>query len=151
MTKYASTKTYGANLGLSCAFRQHRADSHCNKLHGYALEFKFVFGADKLDYRNWVVDFGGLKALKQALQDWFDHKTIVAQDDPLLPEIMELGKKGLLEWVLMKNVGCEAFAEFAYGLAVEAITPMNKDKRIKVLSCEVREHGANSAIYKPFA
>ncbi|SVB70610.1 uncharacterized protein METZ01_LOCUS223464, partial [marine metagenome] len=28
---YQSTKTYGNEVGLSCCFRQWRADSHCNK------------------------------------------------------------------------------------------------------------------------
>lgn len=40
---YRSTKTYGHNAGLSCAFRQWKANSHCKYLHGYALSFKFVF------------------------------------------------------------------------------------------------------------
>ena len=36
---YRSTKTYGNERGLSCAFRQWRADSHCNLIHGYSLGF----------------------------------------------------------------------------------------------------------------
>ena len=38
---YQSTKTYGNDVGLSCTFRQWKADSHCNKLHGYSLGFRF--------------------------------------------------------------------------------------------------------------
>jgi len=80
---YLSTKTFGHELGLSAAFRQWKADSHCRFLHGYALAVKFTFAAEELDVRNWVVDFGGLKGLKQILEDTFDHKTLVASDDPL--------------------------------------------------------------------
>ena len=80
MAKYISTKTY-THLG-PVAYRQWRADSHCNLIHGYALSFHFEFETNDLDARNWVVDFGGLKPLKGNLEDWFDHTLLVAQDDP---------------------------------------------------------------------
>ena len=73
---YISTKTYGHDIGLSCAFRQWKAESHCKYLHGYSLSITFRFMANELDYRNWVVDFGGLKDLKATLEDYFDHKTL---------------------------------------------------------------------------
>ena len=49
---YKSTKTHGHAIGLSAAFRQWRADSHCKYLHGYALAVKFVFEAGELDARD---------------------------------------------------------------------------------------------------
>lgn len=60
MARFFSIKKYGHERGLSAAFRQWRADSHCKFLHGYSLEFEFEFGAHELDERNWVVDFGGI-------------------------------------------------------------------------------------------
>ncbi len=61
---YYSTKTWGHNMGLSAAFRQWRADSHCRLIHGYSLAITLKFAAGDLDARNWVVDFGSLKTLK---------------------------------------------------------------------------------------
>ena len=61
MAKYYSTKTYGHNIGLACVTDNQRRSSHC-LLHGYSLQFKFTFGCDKLDNKNWAVDFGGLKS-----------------------------------------------------------------------------------------
>ena len=142
---YQSTKTYDHNVGFSCAFRQWRADSHCRFLHGYALAFKFVFEADTLDYRNWVVDFGGLDTLKGALRYWFDHTTVVAADDPYLHTMQELNRDGIIQLRELPHVGCEAFAEYAYNLAIFHLTDL--EPRVRVVSCEVREHGANSAIY----
>ena len=84
MVKYFSSKKYGHERGLSAAFRQWKADSHCKYIHGYSLEFEFKFGANELDERNWVVDFGGLKELENWLRNHFDHKTLVASDDPEL-------------------------------------------------------------------
>ena len=83
MAKFYSTKTYGNDRGLSCAFRQWRSThSHCSLIHGYSLGFKLIFECDGLDERNWVYDFGGLKEFKAWLEKTFDHTLCVAEDDP---------------------------------------------------------------------
>lgn len=143
--KYVSSKTYGPETGLSCCFRQWRADSHCSKLHGYALSFKFTFGTNTLDSKGWVVDFGGLKGLRDSLVHLFDHTLVVANDDPELEEFIELRRSGLVDLRILENVGCEAFAELAFSLAANIVK--EKFPHATVISCEVREHGANSAIY----
>ena len=91
--KYISTKTY--RQIAPCAYRQWRADSHCNLVHGYAFSFHFEFETDDLDARNWVVDFGGLRPLKDKLEEWFDHTLLVAQDDPQREHLLKLGELGL--------------------------------------------------------
>lgn len=145
---FLSTKTYGHEVGISACFRQWTADSHCNQLHGYALSFKFTFEADALDHRNWVVDFGGLKALKKRLEDNFDHKTVVAKDDPHLDWFKDAEHRGILDLNIVEKIGCEAFAEMAYVLASEVLEEQGFAPRCKVVEVEVREHGANSAVYK---
>lgn len=147
MAKYQSTKTFGANLGLSAAFRQWRADSHCRFVHGYALEFKFVFETDELDVRNWVVDFGGLKGLKQILENTFDHKMIVAEDDPEIAWFLEGQRRGTVDIVVLPAGGCEKFAEYTYEVAEQWLKDAGFSPRCRLVSVEVREHGANSAIY----
>ncbi len=147
MTRFRSTKTYGHELGFSCAFRQHRAKSHCRLLHGYALSFHFEFEATELDDRNWVVDFGGLKGLKTILQDNFDHKTIVAHDDPEMKWFMEADRRGLLELVVLPAAGCEMFAKLAFEAAEQWLLAAGYGDRCNVVKVEVREHGANSAQY----
>jgi 6-pyruvoyltetrahydropterin/6-carboxytetrahydropterin synthase len=145
---YQSTKTYAANLGLSCAFRQWKAThSHCSNLHGYALEVKFVFAADQLNQLNWVMDFGDLGDLKFFLQDTFDHTTLVAADDPELAWFEEAQARGLLKLQIIPDVGCEKFAEYIYGFVEQWMHEKNHAPRCKLVSVEVREHGANSAIY----
>ncbi len=147
---YFSTKTYGHNIGLSAVFRQPHADhSHCHLLHGYSLQFKFTFGCNELDNKNWAVDFGGLKPLKAWLEDNFDHKTAIDKDDPFLDKFMELQKLDLAEIVVMDGVGAEKFAEHAWKFANELVKEMS-DGRCWCESVECAEHGANSAIYTPF-
>ena len=113
-----STKRYGHNIGLSAVFRQPHADhSHCRFLHGYSLAFKFTFGASELDHRNWVQDFGGLKPLKQWLEDTFDHKVVLDINDPNLSHLESLQMHGLAELTKLDGVGAEKFAEHAFNFA----------------------------------
>ncbi len=143
---YESTKTYGHNIGLSACFRQPNAHSHCKFLHGYSLQFKFTFGCNNLDERNWVVDFGGLKPLKAWLEDSFDHKIVLDQTDPHMDTFKDLEEKGLAELTVLDGVGVEKFAEHACMFADKLVKEMTNN-RCFVVSCECAEHGANSAIY----
>lgn len=144
---FYSTKTFPHSLGLSAAFRQHRADSHCRFVHGYALQVKVVFAAMDLDARNWVVDFGGLKNFKQVLVDNFDHKLVVAEDDPELPFFREMEKRGLAQLNVLPSVGCEMFAKFIFEAFQAMLAPYGFGPRVFVWSVEVSEHEGNSAIY----
>ena len=143
---FISTKTYGHSIGLSCAFRQWKAEhSHCKYLHGYALSVKFNFKGE-LDDKNWVYDFGNLKEVKKFLQDKFDHKTIIAKDDPALETFKKLNEDKLIQLVILPAVGCEKFAEYIYK-ELNPIIKEQSDNRVSIFSVEVREHDANSAIY----
>ena len=142
---YYSTKTYGHERGLSCCFRQWRADSHCNMMHGYALAFSFKFEAATLDHNNWVVDFGGLKWLKAWLENQFDHTTLVAQDDPEMETFRMLHDKKLIDMRVIPGVGCEKTAEYVFDHVASQIDSMYAG-RVKLISVEVREHPGNSAI-----
>ncbi len=145
---YLSTKKYGHETGLSVVFRQPNAShSHCSFLHGYALAFTFTFGCSSLDNKNWVADFGGLKPLKEWLQDNFDHKMVLDRKDPEIKHFYELENNGLCEIVIFDGVGVEKFAEHAFSYADDLIRDLT-DGRCWVESVECAEHGANSAIVK---
>ena len=173
MAKYYSTKTYGTDRGLSCCFRQWRAThSHCSTLHGYSIGIKLIFESETLDSRNWVMDFGGLKAFKEWSEWQFDHTLVVAQDDPhleMFKKMAELGLQdqgGVCDLRVVEGVGCEKFAELAYktmqdiletfqrgesytlpnGKTFEMRYPVGQDVRLR--SAEVFEHSANSATYE---
>lgn len=144
---YGSTKTYGHDLGLSCAFRQWRADSHCAKIHGYAIAVRLEFQANELDPRNWVMDFGGLKPVKQFLVDHFDHKLLIAEDDPELDWFTTADSIGIADVVVLPAVGCEAFAKFIHGWVDSWLKGTEHFPRVILQSVTVSEHGANSASY----
>jgi 6-pyruvoyltetrahydropterin/6-carboxytetrahydropterin synthase len=144
---YRSSKTYGHEVGLSCAFRQWRADSHCRFLHGYALSVHIEFEARELDVRHWVVDFGSLKSFKGELEGQFDHKLLVAEDDPALSVFMDLDAQGLAQVRIVDATGCEAFARLIYEYANVWLIDNGYGDRVGVRHVTVREHGANSATY----
>lgn len=146
---YRSSKTYGHEVGLTATFRQWRAQSHCRFLHGYALKIHLEFEADDdaLDERNWVVDFGSLKSFKGLLEDTFDHKTLVAEDDPELETFRALGRHGLMQIVEVPATGCEAFARLVYEAAEVWLKDAGYAPRVRMHSVTVSEHGANSATY----
>ena len=157
MPRYFSTKTYGNERGLSCCFRQHKAEhSHCSKLHGYSLGFRIVFEADELDDKNWVQDFGGLDDILDYLKENFDHTLAVAEDDPELDAINTFAAK-VANVKVVPAVGCEAFAHQVYEHVEDWLKhlPDNKYKnmmgdeypRVKLKSVECFEHAGNSATY----
>ncbi len=144
---FESGKTYTHAQGFSCAFRQWRADSHCKYLHGYALQITLTFRAMELDRRNWVVDFGSLKSLKQMLQDTFDHTLLVAEDDPKLEVFKQLDEwHGVARVVVVPACGCEKFAEMIFECTEIWLKDNGYAPRVKLIAVEVKEHGANSAI-----
>ena len=142
--RFYSGKTYSHATGHSCAFRQWRADSHCNLIHGYALQFEFTFGCDELDDRNWAVDFGGLKPLKEWLKFMFDHTYLLGSDDPEFETFQMLADKGLIDLRVVSAVGCERFAEQAFDEADKIVKELT-DGRCWVQTTTVREHEHNSA------
>lgn len=147
MPSFTVSKTYGAERGLSCVFRQWQAsDSHCRFLHGYALGVKLVFAADTLDSRGWVYDFGDAKWIWEFLQDTFDHKTCVSETDPDLPVFQDLADKGLIQLRILPYVGCERFAKYIADYVGPHLA-QRTDGRVWLVSVEVAEHPSNAALY----
>lgn len=173
MSKFLSTKCYGNDRGLSCCFRQWRSThSHCSLLHGYSIGIKLVFESETLDDRNWVMDFGGLKAFKEWSEYMFDHTLVIAQDDPHLEMFLNMASLGLQDQGgvcdirVVEAVGCEKFSELVYkemdailktfqrgeeyvlpnGKKFSARYPVGQGVRLQ--SAEVFEHAGNSAVYE---
>lgn len=145
---YHVTKHYPHSLGLSVAFRQPGANSHCRFLHGYALAFTFEFEARKLDKNNWVIDFGSLKPLKEWLTATFDHTVLIAKDDQnALEQIIPERHGGLADVRVVDCVGMEAFALLAYRKMRALLIDMGEHPRVRLAKVTVAEHEGNNASY----
>lgn len=142
---YQVTKTYGHERGLSCCFRQPKAQSHCHYLHGYSLAITLVVQSSHLNENNWVLDFGAFKHIEKFLHDTFDHKTVIAENDVAMQQFEKLNTLGVIDLVVLPAVGCEAFAKYIHDCASNLIYIV--DASVKLLSVTVAEHGSNSATY----
>lgn len=148
---WSSGKTYTYAHGLSCAFRQWRAQghSHCSLLHGYSLQVELEWKTQMLDDKNWVQDFGGLKEVRSWLESMFDHKTLVAFDDPQISIFRELHTAKIIDLnVVSPGVGCEHFAQMIYD-NVRVMSNMHRAEGHFILldKVTVREHAGNHASY----
>lgn len=145
--KYTSTKEYVD--AFPCAYRQWRADTHCHEIHGYSFSMRFFFGTNDLDARNWVADYGGLKDLKKILEEQFDHKLLVAEDDPDLDAFMMLQARKMANVVVLPKLGCESLADMLYkyvnGVYIPQFWGEHESKRLWNYKVEVRETQANMA------
>ena len=74
----------------------------------------------------------------------FDHKTLVASDDPALPEFKKLSDNDVIDMVIVDATGAEMFAKMAMDYSSKIIEEIYGD-RCWVESVTVREHGSNSA------
>lgn len=146
--KYTVTKEYVD--AFPCAYRQWRADTHCNKIHGYSFSFKLYFGSNELDARNWgQVEYGGLKPLKAKLEDWFDHTLLLSADDPMYDEIKKLGELGIAKITEVEHTGCESLADFVYkyvnGIFIEEAFGKEVASKVWCYKVSVRETVSNMA------
>ena len=145
--KFVSTKEFVD--AFPCAYRQWRADSHCNLIHGYSFSMRFWFGSNNLDFRNWVADYGGTKELKEILQDQFDHTLLVAQDDPELETFKLLQERKLAKLTILPKLGCEGLADMLYmyvnGVYIPDMWGPGEAERLWCYRVEVRETQANMA------
>lgn len=144
---FSATKVFSPDKGYSCVFRNFRAKSHCRHLHGYDLRFEFHFYAqdEDLTEEGWVIDFGGFAKVKEFLDLHFDHKLLVAADDPQLDVIGQLAGLDAANVVVLVNVSCEAFAQFVF-YSVRAIL-REAGAKCRLGAVTVHENGSNSARY----
>ena len=154
MGKFQSTKIFD---GFSTVFRQWQATTtHCQDLHGYAIEFKVTFEGE-LDHRNWVWDFGGMKRANTKIngmspKEWmdymFDHTVVIAKDDPTLPTFRALDDNKIIQLRVMEGpVGAEKFAEFIFN-KLDSFVRVETEGRVKIARVEFFENKKNTAIYE---
>jgi 6-pyruvoyltetrahydropterin/6-carboxytetrahydropterin synthase len=167
MGKYQSTKLFD---NYSVAIRQHKAQhSHCQLLHGYALEFKVWFESiepleeNQLDEMNWIMDYGGFKPLPKGgesveelkktgngLKDWmdymWDHTLLIEKDDPQLETFQYMQELGLCHLRVMDRIGAESAAKMVYDKFNDVMSRTGGG-RVKVVKVECWEAPKNSSIY----
>jgi len=148
---YLSTKKFGP---ISTGHRQPKAaetrnSARCMWAHGYGREIEFTFIAESLDDRGWVVDFGGLRGIKDWIEEQWDHRLLLTDTDPLLSEFQKLHDLGGVNINIMESAkgwgpGIEQSCKFLFDNINYKIQNLTSD-RCEIYSVQVWEHQNNSA------
>lgn len=122
------------------------APGECASVHGYDREVEFVFAGD-VDEMGWIVPFGELKPIKEFLEYYFDHVTVLPANDPRIGSIPEEMTQpgqilGTLR-ILPSGVSMEMSSLFIWE-HVNAYIYNITDGRCYVERVQVYEHDRNS-------
>jgi len=126
--------------GFPCTHRQWRDAGHCRWVHGYDRWVEIEWQGER-DERGWVVDFGGLDALKATLTNQFDHTFLVAPDDPVLATFTSLHEADVLSLRVMDPT-MEGMARWVYDEAVKWTTECAPAARVLEVTCWENEKNA---------
>ena len=143
---FSSSKRIGP---ISTGHRQWKDDGHCKFVHVYGRYVEFTFHCLERDEKGWVMDFGDLKDVKQWLEEQWDHRLLIAHDDPLVGLFEGLHKVGGVNLNVMPEgygPGIEESSRYLYDM----INPKIKTKtnnRVEITRVEVWEHENNHAEY----
>ena len=144
--KYKSSKRFGP---ITTGHRQWRDKGHCSYVHGYGRYVRLTFEATELDERGWVMDFGDLRDVKSWIESEWDHRTLIAADDPAIPELKTLEEVGGINLNILPEgylPGIEESCRYLY----DKLNPMIQRKtnnRVEITRVECWETEKNQAEY----
>lgn len=134
---------------ICVSHRNWNSGTHCSRIHGYARTVEITIQAQELDAAQWVVDLGDLKFIRELLVEAWDHRLLVASDDPLLDDFRELEKKGALSVNVMNidkgwGPGLEGSCQFIFDQVQPVLSEKTKG-RCRVSKVEIWEKSDNRA------
>ena len=144
--KYKSSKRFGP---ITTGHRQWRDKGHCSYVHGYGRYVRLTFEASELDERGWVMDFGDLRDVKSWIESEWDHRTLIAADDPVIPELKALEKVGGINLnILPKGYlpGIEESCRYLYD-RLNPVIQRKTNNRVEITRVEIWETEKNQAEY----
>jgi len=128
---------------ISCGHRVVGHEGKCRFLHGHNYRIHFSLAADALDEIGRVVDFSVIKSrLCMWLEDNFDHKFLIWEQDEMLNQLQAITAESLV--VVPFNPTAENIARYL----VEVIAPKQLEElQVKLIACKVEETAKCSASY----
>ena len=144
--KYKSSKRFGP---ITTGHRQWRDKGHCSYVHGYGRYVRLTFEATELDERGWVMDFGDLRGVKKWIVDEWDHRTLIAADDPVIPELKILEEVGGINLNILPEgylPGIEESCRYLYD-KLNPVIQRKTNNRVEITRVEIWETEKNQAEY----
>lgn len=129
---------------ISCGHRVFGHENKCAHLHGHNYRFHFTITADALDAVGRVLDFSIIKTLLcMWLEDNYDHKFLIWENDPMAEALKELDPDGVV--FVPYNPTAENIAKHMVEvIAVEAL----KGTGCRLIKCSIDETRKCSAAYE---
>lgn len=129
---------------ISCGHRVVGHEGKCRFLHGHNYRIHFEVEAEHLDEIGRVLDFSVIKEkLCMWLEDHYDHKFLIWENDPLLADLEKITAESLV--VVPFNPTAENIARHL----VEVIAPQQlKGTSCRLIRCKIEETQKCSATYK---
>ena len=144
--KFKSSKRFGP---ITTGHRQWRDKGHCSYVHGYGRYVRLTFEATELDERGWVMDFGDLRGVKNWIEDEWDHRTLIAADDPVIPELKILEEVGGINLNILPEgylPGIEESCRYLYD-KLNPIIQRKTNNRVEITRVEIWETEKNQGEY----
>ncbi|BAM02262.1 6-pyruvoyl trahydropterin synthase family protein [Phycisphaera mikurensis] len=100
------SKTFGP---IPIAHRQHRHPGRCRLVHGHGWTVRVTFGCERPDPNGFVVDFGGLRAFDDWLDENLDHGILLSREDEAGRAMVEAAPE-LFKVTWLGVASCEGLA-----------------------------------------
>ncbi len=139
------SKTY---RDIPMAHRAHAHPGHCAHLHGHNWAITLTFACRETDSLGFVVDFGGLRFVRDWIDQHLDHACVLSENDPFLAEAREMETRGLFKLHVAPNCSCEGLARHFHAV-FDAMIRRHTEGRAWIASIEVAEDSRNSVRFEP--
>ncbi|MCL7988955.1 6-carboxytetrahydropterin synthase [Sphingobacterium sp. lm-10] len=129
---------------ISCGHRVVGHEGKCRFLHGHNYRIHFVVAGDQLDEIGRVLDFSVIKEkLCLWLEEQYDHKFLIWEQDELLPQLQALSGESLV--IVPFNPTAENIAQHL----VEVVGPTQlAGTNTRLIACKVEETAKCAATYR---
>lgn len=129
---------------ISCGHRVVGHEGKCRFLHGHNYRIHFEIGCKQLDSVGRVIDFSVIKEkLCMWLEDNYDHKFLIWEEDPLLEDLRKITEESLV--VVPFNPTAENIAKH---LVTEVAPKQLAGTNTTLLCCKVEETQKCAATFK---
>ena len=130
---------------ISCGHRVVGHEGKCVHLHGHNYRIHFIIEAEGLDGIGRALDFSVIKKLLcEWLEDMFDHKMLIWEDDPMMDDLCAMDPGGVI--VVPFNPTAENIAKYL----LEEVGPLTLGtttaKLIKVRVEETRKCSVEASL-----
>jgi 6-pyruvoyltetrahydropterin/6-carboxytetrahydropterin synthase len=140
---YTCSKIY---YDIPFAHRQHLHKGHCSLIHGHNWTIRLTFGCHELDEHGFVIDFGGLRFIKNWIDENLDHACVFAAEDMVGRELIKQ-RPEVFKVYIVDNCSAEGLASHLFDV-FEKMVDKESGGRVFLHEIELREDSKNAVQFQ---